>query len=211
VTIDAFISNAVRPRPRAGFFLPAFTYRVAGVNPNPSLALDAAAIARGVKRIAREIVEHHPGGTNLALVGVVRRGAILAQRLALALREDGRGEIPVGTLDISSYRDDGKGAPGDPRLLARDIPFALDGGRVILVDDVLYTGRTVRAALTALADLGRPESIQLAVLVDRGQRELPIRADYVGKNIDAPAGQRVYVRLSEIDGVDAVVVGGDKS
>jgi pyrimidine operon attenuation protein/uracil phosphoribosyltransferase len=211
VTIHAITSNAVRLRPQAGFFLPAHFDRVASVNVNPSLALDSAAIARCVKRIAREIVEHNDLGANLVLVGIMRRGATLAERLALALREDGKDEIRVGTLDISSYRDDGKGAPGDPRLLARDIPFALDGGRVILVDDVLYTGRTVRAALTALADLGRPESIQLAVLVDRGQRELPIRADFVGKNIAAPPSQRVYVRLSEIDGVDAVVVGGDKS
>jgi pyrimidine operon attenuation protein / uracil phosphoribosyltransferase len=176
----------------------------------PSLALDADAIARCVKRIAHEIVERNDGAANLALVGILRRGATLADRLARALREDGKREIPVGSLDISSYRDDGKGDPGDPRLLGRDIPFALDGGRVILVDDVLYTGRTVRAALTALADLGRPESIQLAVLVDRGQHEVPIRADYVGKNVAAPTGQRVYVRLGEIDGVDAVVVGGGK-
>jgi pyrimidine operon attenuation protein/uracil phosphoribosyltransferase len=116
----------------------------------------------------------------------------------------------VGTLDISSYRDDGKGEPGDPRLLGRNIPFALDNRRVVLVDDVLYTGRTVRAALTALSELGRPEAIQLAVLIDRGQRELPIRADYVGKNVEAPTGQRVYVRLSEIDGIDAVVIGERK-
>lgn len=176
----------------------------------PSLALDSDAIARCVKRIAHEIVERNDGAGPLALVGILRRGATLAERLARALREDGRREIPVGSLDISSYRDDGKGEPGDPRLLGRDIPFPLDGGRVILVDDVLYTGRTVRAALTALADLGRPESIQLAVLVDRGQHEVPIRADYVGKNVPAPSGQRVYVRLGEIDGVDAVVVGGEK-
>ncbi len=98
-------------------------------------------------------------------------------------------------------------APGDPRLIGRDIPFSLDGKRVVLVDDVLYTGRTVRAALDAISDLGRAESVQLAVLVDRGERELPIRADYVGKNIQAPRGQRVYVRLTEIDGADAVVIG----
>ncbi len=103
------------------------------------------------------------------------------------------------------------GAPGDPRLLGRNIPFSLDGGRVVLVDDVLYTGRTVRAALTALADRGHPESIQLAVLIDRGQRELPIRADYVGKNIEAPRGRRVYVRLAEVDGIDAVLVAEDRS
>jgi pyrimidine operon attenuation protein / uracil phosphoribosyltransferase len=176
----------------------------------PAVALDAEAITRCVKRIAHEIVERNDGADSLALIGILRRGATLAERLAQALGQNGRGEIPVGTLDISSYRDDGKGEQGDPRLLGRNIPFLLDGGRVILVDDVLYTGRTVRAALTALADLGRPESIQLAVLVDRGEHEIPIRADYVGKNIAAPTGQRVYVRLGEIDGVDAVVVGGDK-
>ena len=181
------------------------------MNGKPSLALDAEAISRCVKRISHEIAERNNGSGSLALVGILRRGATLAERLAAALGKDGRGEIPVGTLDISSYRDDGKGEPGDPRLLGRNIPFPLDGGRLILVDDVLYTGRTVRAALTALADLGRPEEIQLAVLVDRGEHEIPIRADYVGKNIAAPVGQRVYVRLSEIDGVDAVVVGGDKA
>jgi len=181
------------------------------MTPKPTLALDADAIARCVKRMAREIAEHSDGESGkLALVGIVRRGASLAERLAAELRSDGAPATPVGTLDISSYRDDGRGEPGDPRLIGRDIPFSIDGARVILVDDVLYTGRTVRAALTALADLGRPESIQLAVLVDRGQRELPIRADYVGKNIAAPADQRVYVRLNEIDGVDAVVIGGAK-
>jgi pyrimidine operon attenuation protein/uracil phosphoribosyltransferase len=179
------------------------------MTPASAPALDAEAIARCVKRIAREIVEHRDGDSGpLALIGIVRRGASLAHRLAVELRSSG--EIPVGTIDISSYRDDGRGAPGDPRLIGRDIPFSIDGAGVILVDDVLYTGRTVRAALTALADLGRPDSIQLAVLVDRGQRELPIRADYVGKNIVAQPDQRVYVRLHEIDGVDAVVVGGGK-
>jgi len=176
----------------------------------PSIALDAEAIARCVKRIAHEIAERNDGAGNLALVGILRRGATLADRLARVLREDGGRRIPVGTLDISSYRDDGKGESGDPRLLGRNIPFSLDGGRVVLVDDVLYTGRTVRAALTALGDLGRPEAIKLAVLVDRGQHEIPIRADYIGKNVAAPIGQRVYVRLGEIDGVDAVVVGGEK-
>jgi pyrimidine operon attenuation protein/uracil phosphoribosyltransferase len=177
----------------------------------PSMALDADAIARCVKRIAHEIAEHHGGTDNLALVGIIRRGANLAERIAAALNQNGAPSVPVGTLDISSYRDDGKGAPGDPRLLGRNIPFSLDGRRVVLVDDVLYTGRTVRAALTALSDLGRPESVQLAALVDRGQRELPIRADYVGKNIAAPEGQRVYVRLIEVDGVDAVLLGERKS
>jgi pyrimidine operon attenuation protein/uracil phosphoribosyltransferase len=173
----------------------------------PEVALDAAQVARSVKRIAHEIAERNGGADNLVLVGIIRRGARLAERIAAELKTAGQQQIPVGTLDISSYRDDGKGAPGDPRLLGRNIPFSLDGKRVILVDDVLYTGRTVRAALDALSDLGRAEAIQLAVLVDRGEREIPIRADYVGKNIQAPRGQRVYVRLTEVDGVDAVVIG----
>src|ERR1700674_651726 len=172
------------------------------------VALDASAIARSVKRIAHEIGERSAGGENLVLIGVLRRGANLAWRLAAALKELAGREVPVGTLDISSYRDDGRGAPGDPRLLCRDIPFALDRTRGVRVGDVLYTGRTVRAALDALADVGHPESIQLAVLVDRGERELPIRAGYVGRNIEAPRGQRVYVRLAEVDGVDEVVIGG---
>jgi pyrimidine operon attenuation protein/uracil phosphoribosyltransferase len=172
--------------------------------------MDAEAIGRSVKRIAHEIIERKRGAEPLVLIGIVRRGAVLASRIALALNQAGVAEVPVGTLDISSYRDDGKGAPGDPRLLGRNIPFPLDGKSVVLVDDVLYTGRTVRAGLTALADLGRPESIQLAVLVDRGEHELPIRADFIGKNVTAPPGQRVYVRLIEVDGVDSVVVGGSK-
>jgi pyrimidine operon attenuation protein/uracil phosphoribosyltransferase len=176
-----------------------------------AIALDADAIARCVKRVAREIAERgDSAGRPLALVGIVRRGASLAERIAAVLRADGIADLNFGTLDISSYRDDGRGAPGNPRLVGRDIPFSIDGARVVLVDDVLYTGRTVRAALTALTDHGRPEAIELAVLIDRGAQELPIRADYVGKNIAAPADQRVYVRLSEIDGVDAVVIGGGK-
>lgn len=178
----------------------------------PAAALDAAAIERCVKRIAREIAERNRDANGkLALIGIVRRGASLAERIAAALHADASAAVEVGTLDISSYRDDGRGAPGDPRLLGRDIPFAIDGRRVILIDDVLYTGRTVRAALAALTDLGRPDSIQLAVLIDRGRHELPLRADYVGKNIDAPSGQRVYVRLKEFDGLDAVAIGGSKA
>ena len=181
------------------------------MSPKPVVALDNEGIARAVRRIAHEIVERGEGAGQLVVVGILRRGANLAQRIATSLAQNGTKDIPVGTLDIASYRDDGKGAAGDPRLLGREIPFSLNGKRVLLVDDVLYTGRTARAALTALAELGRPESIQLAVLIDRGEHEVPIRADYVGKNIAAPAGQRVYVRLSEVDGVDAVVVGERKS
>jgi len=176
----------------------------------PEIALAADAVARTVKRIAHEISERNGAGGSLVLVGIVRRGANLAERIARDLKETLGRDVPVGTLDISSYRDDGKGAPGDPRLLGRNIPFALDGRRIVLVDDVLYTGRTVRAALEALSNLGRAESVQLAVLVDRGERELPIRADYVGKNVTAPKGQRVYVRLAETDGSDAVIIGAAK-
>jgi len=174
-------------------------------------ALDSEAIARCVRRMAHEIAEHNRGAESLALIGIIRRGACLAQRLARLLGQQGWAGVAVGNLDISSYRDDGRGASGDPRLIGRDIPFELEGRPVVLVDDVIYTGRTVRAALTALADRGHPESIQLAVLIDRGQRELPIRADYIGKNIDAPRDRRVYVRLAEVDGIDAVVIGDSKA
>ena len=178
--------------------------------PVTTVALDAATVTRSVKRLAHEIAERNTGANNLVLIGVVRRGAALAERLIKALREVGMANVPVGTLDISSYRDDKKGAPGDPRLIGRNISFSLDSKRVVLVDDVLYTGRTVRAALGAISDLGRPESIQLAVLVDRGEREVPIRADYVGKNIPTPKGQRVYVKLNEVDGFDGVLIGEAK-
>jgi pyrimidine operon attenuation protein / uracil phosphoribosyltransferase len=180
------------------------------MNKQATVALDAAAVARCVKRLAHEIVERNGGADNLVLVGIIRRGATLARRLIAALGEAGKNDVPVGTLDISFYRDDAKGTPGDPLLLGRDIPFSLDAKQVVLVDDVLYTGRTVRAALAALSDLGRPESIQLAVLVDRGEREVPIRADFVGKNIPAPKGRRVYVKLSEVDGFDGVLVGASQ-
>jgi pyrimidine operon attenuation protein/uracil phosphoribosyltransferase len=177
----------------------------------PTVVLDAEAIARCARRIAREITEHYGNTNDLALIGIVRRGATLAERIAALLNQNGAAPVPVGTLDISSYRDDSRGKPGDPRLLGRNIPFPLDDHNLVLVDDVLYTGRTVRAALAALADLGRPRSIELAVLVDRGECELPIRADYVGKNIRAPEGRRVFVKLNEVDGVDAIVIGEQKT
>ena len=179
----------------------------AGANPN--VAMDATQIARTIKRISLEIAEHN-NGASIALVGILRRGAALAERIALELRKHRGADAPVGTIDISSYRDDGRGRPGDPKLIGKEIPFSIEKRHVVLVDDVLYTGRTVRAALEALADLGRAESVQLAVLIDRGDHELPIRADYVGKNISAPRGQRVFVRVAEIDGSDAVVIGDSR-
>jgi pyrimidine operon attenuation protein/uracil phosphoribosyltransferase len=178
-------------------------------NHKPVITMDSDAVSRTIFRLSREVTERHRADDQLAIVGILRRGAILAKRIAQALPSEWK--IPVGTLDISLYRDDGRGQPGDPRILGRDIPFSLDGRQVLLVDDVLYTGRTVRAGLAALADLGRPTSVQLLVLVDRGEQQLPIRADYVGRNVAAPAGQRVFVRLKEIDGVDSVVVGETKA
>lgn len=182
-------------------------FLLAAMSDAPQTVMDAATLGRCVKRLAHEIVERNQGAANLALLGVVRRGASLAVRLRQLIHEITGTQVSVGTIDISLYRDDGKGDGGDPRLVGREIPFHLDGIRVVLVDDVLYTGRTVRAALDALADLGKPEAIQLAVLVDRGEHELPIKADFVGKNVHAPQGQRVYVRMSEIDGSDAVLLG----
>ena len=172
--------------------------------------MTATEIDRTVQRLAHEIVEKSGGTSNLALIGIRRRGVPLAQRIAQAMRGIDGVDVPVGTLDITLYRDDLSKVAAQPVLQSSDIPFAVDDKDLVLVDDVLYTGRTVRAALDALADLGHPESIQLAVLVDRGERELPIRADYVGRNIEAPSDQRVYVRLAEVDGVDEVVIGGAK-
>lgn len=172
-------------------------------------ALDASAVAKCVMRMANQIADRHRGIENLAIIGIVRRGAILAERIATLLNQGGELRVRVGTLDISSYRDDGKGDPGDPRLIGRYIPFQLDDRHVVLVDDVLYTGRTARAALAALTDLGRPESVALGVLIDRDKREVPIRADYLGwsGSVAFSQEQRVYVRLRELDGIDEVVIG----
>jgi len=172
--------------------------------------MSASEIERTIVRLAHEIVEKNNGADNLGLVGIKRRGVPLAGRLAKILGRIEKMTVPVGTLDITLYRDDLSTVGHRPEVRPRKMEFDIQDKNIILVDDVLYTGRTVRAALDALADLGRPESIQLAVLVDRGERELPIRADYVGRNIEAPRDQRVYVRLAEVDGVDEVVIGGAK-
>ncbi|WP_019010100.1 bifunctional pyr operon transcriptional regulator/uracil phosphoribosyltransferase PyrR [Deinococcus aquatilis] len=166
--------------------------------------LTADEVRRAMTRIAHEIVERNKGAENLALIGVHTRGIPLAARLAAKLEELEGVAIPTGMLDITLYRDDLSEISHQPVIRETHVPFDLARRRVILVDDVLYTGRTVRAALDALIDLGRPEGIQLAVLVDRGHRELPIRADYVGKNLPTAKSEVVKVKLQETDGVDLV-------
>lgn len=167
--------------------------------------MDGESISRAVTRIAHEILESNKGAEDLALVGIVTRGAALAETLAAKIREIEGTEVPVGTLDISFYRDD-LALRLNPEVHRSDIPFDVEGRDVVLVDDVLYTGRTIRAALDALMDYGRPCSVQLAVLVDRGHRELPIRADYVGKNVPSARREQVKVYLDSVDGRDAVEI-----
>ena len=177
------------------------------------LLLDADALARTLSRIAHEIIEANPELDTVALVGIHTRGVPLAQRLR-RLIEERAGEAPdLGTVDITFYRDDvavrGGEAPihAQPVVRSTALDFPLEGKTVVLVDDVLYTGRTIRAAIEALFDYGRPARVQLAVLADRGHRELPIRPDYVGKNLPTARGERVNVRVEEIDGVDEVTIG----
>jgi pyrimidine operon attenuation protein / uracil phosphoribosyltransferase len=169
--------------------------------------LDAAGIRRATTRIAHEILERNKGAQDLVLVGIANRGDDLARRLAAEIGRIEGTEVPVGVLDITFYRDDIGLRAEAPEVHETRIGFDVTGRTVVLVDDVLYTGRTVRAALDALVDFGRPRAIQLAVLVDRGHRELPIRADYVGKNIPTRADEQVRVLLEELDGLDAVEVG----
>lgn len=169
-----------------------------------AIILTADEVRRALTRIAHEIIERNKGAENLALIGVHTRGIPLARRLAEKLSSLEGVDVPTGMLDITLYRDDLSEVAQQPIIRETQVPFDLRDRRVILVDDVLYTGRTVRAALDALIDLGRPAGIQLAVLVDRGHRELPIRADYVGKNLPTAASEVVKVKLQETDDVDSV-------
>ena len=172
------------------------------------VVMDADRIGRTLARIAHEIVERNKGVEALALVGVRSRGVPLARRLARSIKEITGDEVPTGSLDITLYRDDLMRHAVGPQPVVRrtEIPFSIDGRKILLVDDVLYTGRTTRAALDALIDFGRPKAIQLIVLVDRGHRELPIKADYVGKNLPTAVDESVQVRLQEIDDRDEVVL-----
>lgn len=171
----------------------------------PSVAMDGQAIERSLRRMAHEIIERNHGARNLALVGIVTRGDVLAGRLAALIEEIEGATVPLGRLDISFYRDDFATYLA-PEVLSTDILFDIDGRDVVLVDDVLYTGRTIRAALDALGDIGRPETVQLAVLVDRGHRQLPICPDYTGETIASTADQSVRLLLEEVDGVTQVQV-----
>lgn len=167
--------------------------------------LDDTALDRALTRIAHEILEKNAGAKDLAFVGLRTRGVTLAQRLAAKVQAIDGASVPVGTLDITLYRDD-LDLRAAPVVRGTDIPFSIKNKTVVLVDDVLFTGRTIRAALDALIDLGRPRMIQLAILVDRGHRELPIRPDYVGKNLPTSRREAVAVRLKEHDGEDRVVI-----
>jgi pyrimidine operon attenuation protein / uracil phosphoribosyltransferase len=171
------------------------------------VVLDEGEVQRALTRIAHEIAERNPEAPALALIGIHRRGAFLARRLKDLLEQLLDLEIPLGDLDIGFYRDDVSSRPDAPVVHASHVDFDVTARTVVIVDDVLYTGRTVRAAIEALFDYGRPDRVQLAVLADRGHRELPIRPDYVGKNLPTSPSERVYVRLRELDGIDEVAIG----
>lgn len=171
-----------------------------------SVVLDQETVNRSLVRMAHEIIEKNKGVANICLVGIRTRGVFIANRLAENIQKIEGREVPAGTLDITLYRDDLTLIAYQPVVHKTEIDFDISGKDVVLVDDVLYSGRTIRAALDALIDLGRPNTIQLAVLIDRGHRELPIRPDYVGKNIPTAKDETVQVRLSEIDGKDEVVI-----
>jgi pyrimidine operon attenuation protein/uracil phosphoribosyltransferase len=176
-----------------------------------ALVMDADRMARALTRMAHEILERNRGLDEIALVGIRTRGVPLARRIARSLHDINGDEVPTGALDITLYRDDLMRHPVGPQPLVRrtEIPFSIDNRKILLVDDVLYTGRTIRAALDALIDFGRPRAIQLVVLVDRGHRELPIKPDYVGKNLPTSSKQSVQVHLQEIDGKDEVLIEGE--
>jgi pyrimidine operon attenuation protein/uracil phosphoribosyltransferase len=168
--------------------------------------MDADDVRRAITRIAHEILERNGGVDALAVVGIQTRGAFLARRIASEIKDIEEVSVPVGILDITLYRDDLQTVADQPVVNESDIPFDIQGKTLILVDDVLYTGRTVRAALDEIVDFGRPKSVQLAVIVDRGHRELPIRADYVGKNVPTSDSEAVAVRITEKDGADEVLI-----
>ena len=171
-----------------------------------SVALPPADIARALTRISHEILERNGGSNNLVLLGIPTRGAHLAHRIATIIQSIESKSVPVGTLDVTLHRDDLRLRPPRALMPTKIPPAGIEGKDVVLIDDVFFSGRTIRAALDALGEIGRPRTVQLAVLVDRGHRELPIRADYVGKNLPTSLEQSVKVHLTEIDGVDEVLI-----
>lgn len=177
----------------------------------PRPVMSDSDIARALRRIAHEILEHNRGADDLVVLGIPTRGVVLAHRLVAVMAEVEGADVPVGALDITMHRDDLRSQPTRTPMHTSIPSGGVDGRTVVLVDDVLYSGRTVRAALDALSDLGRPSAVRLAVLVDRGHRDLPIRADHVGKNLPTRAGERVRVRLAESDGVNEVSIDDDPS
>lgn len=171
------------------------------------IVLDEGEIEKAITRIAHEVLEANPDSSTLRVVGIQRRGAVLAARVAEKLGELCGSGVPLGILDIGFYRDDIGTRPDAPMVYATEIDFEVGGAAVVIVDDVLYTGRTVRAAIDAIFGYGRPDRVQLAVLADRGHRELPIRPDFVGKNLPTSPEERVFVRVREIDGIEQVEIG----
>ena len=172
----------------------------------PKLVMDAESVERSITRIAHEILEKNKGTEDLALIGIQTRGVILAQRLSQSIEKITKIKLPIGILDINLYRDDLTKATGQPVIHKTEIDFNIDKKAIVLVDDVLYTGRTIRSAMNAIMDFGRPKRIELAVLVDRGHRELPVRADFVGKNIPTSDEETVQVKFQQSDGKEEVVI-----
>lgn len=173
-------------------------------DPKVKKIMDSSSVGRSITRIYHEIIERNHGADNLVLIGIITRGEPLAERIKKLIVENSGLDVPMGLVDITFHRDDFRDRFVVPQVKNTDIPFSIDNKTVILIDDVLYTGRTIRAAIEVLLTFGRPSKVQLAVLVDRGHREMPIRADFVGKNIPTHDGEHVKVMLKEVDGIDIV-------